>query len=60
MEKKMYKTPSIRVRRLQPMRMIAGSNSVTSVRGNTEITGGTEGSDSEARSGGHRGIWNNE
>ena len=60
MEKKSYKTPSVRVRILQPMRMMVGSNHVTSVTGNAEITGGTEGSNSEARSGGHRGIWNNE
>ena len=58
MEKKAYKTPSVRVRRLQPMLMVADSNRVESVGGNAGIKGGTSGSDTEARSGGHRGgIW---
>ena len=40
------------------MRMVADSNRVESVGGNAGIKGGTSGSDTEARSGGHRGgIW---
>ena len=57
MEKKVYISPSLKVRRLQPMRMIAEST-LGSVSGNANMSYG--GGSAEAAMGtGRRSIWDN-
>ena len=57
MEKKVYISPSLKVRRLQPMRMVAAST-LSNIGGNTTLEYG--GGSAEAAMGtGRRSIWDN-